>query len=126
MDTQKLIDRHEIFKAKGLQLTEDDLFNWVVLWEEMLDAWTILRSTYQEEKQQLDVDKWLEMIWLKAMLDDKGKKIYTDTTAEAVIKQKFQEKEKEIATIKLTAELINNKASVCWEYINIVKKVLNK
>jgi hypothetical protein len=38
IDTQKLIDKHEVFKTKGLKLTEDDLFQWVALWEAMLDA----------------------------------------------------------------------------------------
>lgn len=124
VNTQNLIDRHEVFKCKWLQLTENDLFNWVALWEEMLDAWTNLNSEYQEEKQQLEVDKGIEMILLKTMLDNNNKKVHTDTTAEATIKAKFQDREKEVKAIKLKADLIYNKASVCEAYINIVKKVL--
>lgn len=125
VDTQKLIDRHEVFKCKGLQLTDDDLFNWVRLWEEMLDAWTNLNSEYQEDKQQLEVDKWIKMIALKTMLTADNKKVHTDTTAEATIKAEFQDREKEVKAIKLKADLIYNKASVCEAYINIVKKVLH-
>ena len=125
VDTQKLIDRHEVFKAKGLQLTESDLFDWVALWEEMLDAWTLLNSEYQEDKWQLDVDKWVRMIELKTMLTTDNKKVHTDTTAEANIKAEFQDREKEVKAIKLRADLIYNKASVCEAYINIVKKVLH-
>jgi len=57
MEIQSLIDKHEQFKAKSLMLNEDDLFNWIMLWEAMLDKITELKSVYQEEKQQLDVEK---------------------------------------------------------------------
>jgi len=66
------------------------------------------------------------MIELKTMLTADNKKVHTDTTAEANIKAEFQDREKEVKAIKLRADLIYNKASVCEAYINIVKKVLHK
>jgi len=69
MDTTKidaLLERHEILKLKWLQLWEQDLFNWVTLWEEMADCITELRSTYQEQKQANDTQKGKRMIELKA------------------------------------------------------------
>ena len=121
MEIQSLIDKHEQFKAKSLMLNEDDLFNWIMLWEAMLDKITELKSVYQEEKQQLDVEKWLKMIELKSMLDDKWKKIYTESTAEATIAQLFFDRNKELATMKLQTELLLNKTTVLSDYINIVK-----
>ena len=121
MEIQSLIDRHEQFKAKALLLNEDDLFNWIMLWEAMLDKITELKSVYQEEKQQLDVEKWLKMIELKSQLDDKWKKVFTESTAEATIAQVFFDKNKELATLKLQTELLQNKTTVLNEYINIVK-----
>ncbi|HCB51685.1 TPA: hypothetical protein DEP21_03880 [Patescibacteria group bacterium] len=92
----------------------------------MLDTTTTLRSEYQEEKQQLDVDKGLMVIDLKSQLDDKGKKIHTESTCDATINQKFFDKNKELQAIKLKTELLQNKTTVIGEYINIVKKILAK
>ena len=61
------------------------------------------------------------MIELKSQLDDKGKKVFTESTAEATIAQLFFDKNKELATMKLQTELLLNKTTVLNEYINIVK-----
>nr|DAF36185.1 MAG TPA: hypothetical protein [Caudoviricetes sp.] len=73
METTKidsLLQRHEVLKLKGLQLGEQDLFDRVALWEEMADSITELRSQYQEQKQQNEVEKGKRMIELKAELDE--------------------------------------------------------
>jgi len=73
METTKidsLLQRHEVVKLKGLQLGEQDLFDRVALWEEMADSITELRSQYQEQKQQNEVEKGKRMIELKAELDE--------------------------------------------------------
>lgn len=122
----KLIARHEKFKAKGLQLTDQDMFDRIRLWEEMKDKITELKSTYYEEKQEMDKDKGIRLVELKAMLDEKGKKQHTDSTADAVIRQEFRQRENEISIHKLQAELLNNKAETVQEYINIVKIHMKK
>jgi hypothetical protein len=106
---QSLIDRHEILKLKGLQLGEQDLFDRVALREEMADCITELRSQYQEQKQQNEVEKGKRMIELKAELDDNSKKKYTESTAEAVIRQEFMQKDMALSVLKTQTELLQNK-----------------
>ena len=129
MDTTKidtLLQRHEILKLKWLQLWEQDLFNWVMLWEEMADCITELRSSYQEQKQSNDKEKGQRMIELKLELDEQGKKKYTESTAEAVIRQEFFQQDLDLATLRTKTELLQNKTGVINEYINIVKMHLKK
>ena len=129
MDTTKidaLLQRHEILKLKWLQLWEQDLFNWVMLWEEMADCITELRSTYQEQKQANDTKKGQRMIELKLELDERGKKKYTESTAEAVIRQEFFQQDLDLSALKIKTELLQNKTGVINEYINIVKMHLKK
>lgn len=129
MDTTKidaLLERHEILKLKWLQLWEQDLFNWVMLWEEMADCITELRSTYQEQKQSNDTKKGQRMIELKLELDEQGKKKYTESTAEAVIRQEFFQQDLDLSALKIKTELLQNKTGVINEYINIVKMHLKK
>lgn len=123
---QSLIDRHEALKLKGLQLGEQDLFDRVALREEMADCITELRSQYQEQKQQNEVEKGKRMIELKAELDDNSKKKYTESTAEAVIRQEFMQKDMALSVLKTQTELLQNKTWVINEYINIVKMHLKK
>ena len=129
MDTTKidaLLERHEILKLKWLQLWEQDLFNWVMLWEEMSDCITELRSSYQEQKQSNDKEKGQRMIELKLELDEQGKKKYTESTAEAVIRQEFFQQDLDLSALKIKTELLQNKTGVINEYINIVKMHLKK
>lgn len=129
MDTTKidaLLQRHEILKLKWLQLWEQDLFNWVMLWEEMADCITELRSSYQEQKQSNDTKKGQRMIELKLELDEQGKKKYTESTAEAVIRQEFFQQDLDLSALKIKTELLQNKTAVINEYINIVKMHLKK
>lgn len=129
METTKidaLLERHEILKLKWLQLWEQDLFNWVMLWEEMADCITELRSTYQEQKQSNDTKKGQRMIELKLELDEQGKKKYTESTAEAVIRQEFFQQDLDLSALKIKTELLQNKTGVINEYINIVKMHLKK
>ena len=129
METTKidaLLERHEILKLKWLQLWEQDLFNWVMLWEEMADCITELRSSYQEQKQSNDTKKGQRMIELKLELDEQGKKKYTESTAQAVIRQEFFQQDLDLSALKIKTELLQNKTGVINEYINIVKMHLKK
>lgn len=121
-----LLERHEILKLKWLQLWEQDLFNWVMLWEEMADCIAELRSQYQEQKQQNEVEKGKRMIELKAELDENWKKKYTESTAEAVIRQEFYQQDLDLSVLKTKIELLQNRTAVINEYINIVKMHLKK
>ena len=125
-EVDELISKHEKFKAKWLQLTDQDMFDRVALRESMKDKITELKSVYYEEKQQNDVKKGARMVELKAMLNEAWKKIHTDSTVDALIKQEFQQRDNEISIHKLQAELLQNKADCVLEYINIVKIHIKK
>lgn len=129
METTKidsLLQRHEVLKLKWLQLGEQDLFDRVALWEEMADNITELRSQYQEQKQQNEVEKGKRMIELKAELDENWKKKYTESTAEAVIRQEFYQQDLDLSVLKTKIELLQNRTTVISEYVNIVKMHIKK
>lgn len=129
METTKidsLLQRHEVLKLKWLQLGEQDLFDRVALWEEMADSITELRSQYQEQKQQNELEKGKRMIELKAELDENWKKKYTESTAEAVIRQEFYQQDLDLSVLKTKIELLQNRTTVISEYVNIVKMHIKK
>ena len=84
-----------------------------------------MRSEYLETKLVNDRDKWLKMIELKTEVDELGKKIYTDTTASAVINQEFFQKDLDLIVLSNTANLLKSKSDSVVEYINLVKKKLD-
>lgn len=118
---EQLIARHENFKQKGLMLTNDDLFNWMCLQDEMITLSSNLKAEYTETKIRMDVEKWQRLIELKLELDENWKKMYTDTTANWKIDTEFQDEDIEQATRKLQYELLYSKAQTITEFINIVK-----
>ena len=126
MDIQHLLDTHEEYKRKWLQQNEEGLFNRIVLWEAMLDAITEYKSKYQEDKQQLEIEKGIRRIALKTEIDDKGKKIHTESTCDANINQEFYNKDQDLQATKLVVEQLENKTQVISEYINIVKLSFRK
>ena len=129
METTKidsLLQRHEVLKLKWLQLGEQDLFDRVALREEMADSITELRSQYQEQKQQNEVEKGKRMIELKAELDENSKKKYTESTADAVIRQEFYQQDLDLSVLKTKIELLQNRTTVISEYVNIVKMHIKK
>ena len=118
---EQLMARHEAFKQKGMLLSNDDLFNWIILQDEMITLSSNLKAEYLETKLRNDVDKWKRMLELKTMLDDKGKKIHTESTADWVLRQEFLEKDTQQQTLKTMYELLFQKAQLITEYINIIK-----
>ena len=63
-------------------LNNDDLFNWVMLQDEMISLSSNLKSEYNENEIRLKVEKGKRMIELKTLLDDNGKKLHTESTAD--------------------------------------------
>lgn len=125
-EIEKMVEEHEVYKLKWLQLNEDDLWNWTVLQEKMEDKAIELRSLYMEEKNQCDTDKWIRLVELKTELDENGKKKYTDSTADGVIKQEFKQRETDISIHKLQSDLLINKAQAVERYVNLIKLHMKK
>lgn len=117
---QKLLDRHEVFKLKGLQLSNEDLFNWVALQDDMITEASNIKTKYLEDKQELEKDKSLRTIELKQEKDEDWKKL-TEKRIEAVIKQEFSQRDLDQAVAINVYNLLLKKAELITEYINVVK-----
>lgn len=117
----QLIARHEAFKQKWLMLNNDDLFNRVMLQDEMITLSSNLKSEYNENEINLKVEKGKRMIELKAQLDQNWKKVYTESTADGTLRTEFQDKDIQQNTLKTSYELLYQKAQLITEYINIIK-----
>lgn len=126
MNIQELLDKYEAFKLKGLQINEQDMFDFLSLQDKMEDAVVQLRSEYAEEELVFDRDYWLRLVELKWIKDLDWKKRYTDATAKAICDNEFFEKELDLIVKKATYENLQNKAKKIVEYINIVKIALRK
>lgn len=120
LNVQELIDRNETFKIKWLQLSDDDLFQWLNLQDEMITKASNLKSTYLEQKLAMDRDKALRTLELKQEKDENWK-WYTEKWIEALIKKEFFEKDFDLTVIKTTCDLLVQKAWIITEYVNIVK-----
>ena len=115
-----MLDKNEEFKKKGLQLNEDDLFNRLILQDDMITESSNLKGKYLENKLQIDKDKALRSMELKAEVDEKGKAM-TDKQIEARLKQEFYEKDLDQTVLKASYELLYQRAQTITEFINIVK-----
>lgn len=117
----QLIARHEAFKQKWLMLNNDDLFNWVMLQDEMISLSSNLKSEYNENEIRLKVEKGKRMIELKTLLDDNGKKLHTESTADWTLRAEFLDKDIQQNALKTSYELLYQTAQLITEYINIIK-----
>lgn len=117
---EELLNEHENYKKKWLQLSDDDLFNWIGLQDLMITKASNLKSEYLEKKLQIDKDKAMRVLELKTEKDDDWKKV-TEKWIEAIIKKEFFERDLDISTSKTICELLIQKAGVITEFVNIVK-----
>ena len=124
INVQFLLDKHEAYKLKGLQLTNDDLFNWLCLQDEIVTHVCNMRSSYTEKKLKLDKDKALRGMELKLEKDENGKTANTDKFIEQKLKNEFYLQDLELATLKATSDLLYWKAQTITDLVNVVK--LNK
>lgn len=123
VNIQELLDKHEAFKLKWLQLSDDDLFQWIWLQDTMISEVSKMKAEYLEQKLAIDKDKALRSIEMKAEVDDKWK-APTDKWIEAVLKQEFFQKDLDQNVLKTSYELLAQKLQTITEFVNIVK--LNK
>lgn len=121
-----MIEQHETYKLKWYQLNDQDIRNRTALQEKMIDKSLELKSLWMEEKSKSDTDKWIRIVELKSMLDENWKKLYTDATADGVIKQEFKQRETDISIHKLQAELLEEKAKAVERYVNLIKLYMKK
>lgn len=119
---QALLARHEAFKAKWLfALNYDDVFNWLMLKDEMLILSSQLRSEYMEGEIKWKASKWSRMIELKLMTNELGKKTHTDSTAEWTIRNEYLEDDLNQAMLKTSSELLYEIAQWIESYTQVVK-----
>ncbi len=121
-----LLDRYEAFKLKGLQINEQDMFEFLKLQDEIDDKVVELKSKYSEDQVEYERDYWLRLVELKALKDSDWKKRYTDATAKAICDNEFYNRELDLIVMKATYENLINKSKKIVEYINVVKIALRK
>ena len=119
---QALLARHEAFKAKWLfALNYDDVFNWLMLKDEMIILSSQLKSEYMEWEIKQKAKKGSRMIELKLMVNELGKKTHTDATAEWVIRKESLQDDLNQAMLKTSYELLFEIAQWIEDYTQIVK-----
>ena len=117
---QTLIDEHEKYKAKWIELTVSDMFNWIELKEKMKIQVIELRSQIMETKAWLEKDKAIRTLELKASVDESGKKP-TEKSIDSTLKLEFGDRENELNAIIKYRDLLSEYADNVLEYVNVVK-----
>jgi len=123
---KEILVKHEDLKAKWLRLNEDNIYTRIWLRDSIIDLIVEKKSIMLEERLKLKVEKWIERVKLKNKLDDKGKKVHTEWTADAVIDEMYYEKDISQERINLEIELLQEKKKIIQEYINLWKKIVFK
>lgn len=119
-EIQKLIDQHEAFKLKWLDLQAPDMFKWIELKETMKVRAIELKSQIVETKQQLDKDKWVRFLLLKSQVDENWKAL-TEKAIDSILRVEFEKREDEYNALGKYRELLVEYADNVIEYINVVK-----
>lgn len=117
---QELLDRHEAFKLKWIELTVPDMFKWIELKEQMKVLSIELKSQIVETKNQLEKDKAIRTLELKATTDNKWK-TPTEKTIDSKLKLEFEERDKELNALVKYRDLLIEYADNVLEYVNVIK-----
>ena len=126
MSIQELLDKYEAFKLKWLQLTEQDMFDWLALQDEMEYKVIELKSAYAEDELTYDRDYGIRLVEIKQMKWADGKKVFTVDEAKWICDKEFYDRELKMIVEKASYENLQNKAKKIVEYINVVKLALRK
>lgn len=122
---QELIDKHEQYKAKFNDLTIEDCFNWTNLKEQMIDMAITMDSEISKYKIDLENRKGKRMWELKALVDDKWKKIHTESTAQWIINTEFRKEDELLVDFKTVMKMVSEKAKIIIEYTNWAKRKMD-
>lgn len=117
---QGLIDKHEAYKLKWMDLTVPDMFSWIELKESMKVQAIELKSQYIESKAQLEKDKAMRVLELKAEVDENWKKL-TEKSIDSTLLLEFQERTQELNALSKYRDLLIEYAENVLEYVNVVK-----
>lgn len=117
---QGLIDKHEAYKLKWMDLTVPDMFSWIELKESMKIQAIELKSQYIESKAQLEKDKAMRILELKAEVDENWKKL-TEKSIDSTLLLEFQERTQELNALSKYRDLLIEYADNVLEYVNVVK-----
>lgn len=119
-EIQKLIDQHEVFKLKGLEMWEDDMFKRIELKEKMRIKAIELKSQILEMKSEIDKDEKLRFLDLKNWVDETWKKI-TEKTIDSQITLEFKDRRAKLNALSKYRELLYEYAENVIEYVNVIK-----
>lgn len=117
---QDLIDQHEAFKLKGLDISVADMFSWIELKEKMKVQAIELKSQAIETKAYLEKDKAIRTLELKAEVDENWKKL-TEKSIDSTLLLEFQDRTAELNALSKYRDLLLEYADNVLEYVNVVK-----
>ena len=96
------------------------MFSWIELKEKMKFKVIELKSQAVETKAQIDKEKALRVLELKAEVDENGKKL-TEKSIDSTILIEFQDRTSELNALAKYRELLLECAENVLEYVNVVK-----
>lgn len=117
---QELIDEHEAFKLKWMELTTADMFRRIELKEKMKVQVIELKSQIMETKAWLEKDKAIRTLELKATTDCRGK-TPTEKMIDSKLKLEFEKRDNEVNALIKYRDLLSEYADNVLEYVNVVK-----
>ncbi len=84
-----------------------------------------LKSLAVETKAQIERDKAIRVLELKAMVDDNGKKVHTEKSIDSTITLEFKDRVDGLNALSKYREMLIECAENVIEYVNVVKLHLN-
>lgn len=117
---QELIDEHEAFKLKWMELTTADMFRRIELKEKMKVQVIELKSQIMETKAWLEKNKAIRTLELKATTDCKWK-TPTEKMIDSKLKLEFEKRDNEVNALIKYRDLLSEYADNVLEYVNVVK-----
>ena len=120
VDVKKLNEKHEYFKAKGFALSLPEIYDWLVLQDDIATAVQQLKAENIEKAAKLDKVKNLRLLELKNSKDENGKP-YTEKTIDAMIKDETSEEKIKLDTDKTIIELLQKKADDITQLTQVLK-----
>lgn len=112
------LDKHEALKAKGLRLSNQDIHDWLWVYDTMIDLSVEFESEREENKAQLDNIMDSKHILLK---EQEG---WSDTVIKAKVKDIYKHDVMKLWILKKYKTLSKLKLSSIEHYINFAKKIV--
>ena len=130
MNIDELLGQYEVIKAKGFKVVEDDIFELVQIWDQLLDIKSELKSECAIMENKLDLEKaeyWLLLKETTYQEESTWKiKTYTDKVISDKKLIKYNSENLDIKLKKIVIDRINDKLKTIETTHNDIKKLIYK